>query len=74
MANTNPVTVARKDNHWQLTSASGEVADLVQLPNGHTWWLLPPGDRDEDNAWDGWVGSEAEALGHAIACLAWQPA
>jgi len=70
---TNPVTVTRTETHWELSSA-GEAYVLVQSPRTTTWWLYTKGQEHSlELVWDGWDTSEAEALGHAIACVAYNP-
>jgi hypothetical protein len=68
MANTpNPVTVSFVNGEPVLES-NGEHYVMVLRRN--TWWLFTKGNEtNEELAWDGWSTTEAEALGHAIACV-----
>jgi len=70
--NTKPVTVSRAAaGHWELESTGEQYVMVLQR---NTWWLYTKGNEDNNElAWDGWSTSEAEALGHAIACVAYNP-
>jgi len=77
MSQPHPVTVTRvaddSETYWQLSTPD----DTYVLVYGRNTGVMAHelyskgSEHLPDTMWDAWAVSEAEALGHAIACVAW---